>query len=70
MAARFPQRWPDAVVTVISLLGISIPIFVLGYTFQFFFAAQLQWLPASGRINRDSGGNSHKLHADRHAAIW
>ncbi len=51
LAARFPQRWPDAVVTVVSLLGISIPIFVLGYTLQFFFAASLQWLPASGRIN-------------------
>jgi peptide/nickel transport system permease protein len=51
LAARFPQRWPDAVVTVISLLGISIPIFVLGYTLQFFFAASFQWLPASGRIN-------------------
>jgi peptide/nickel transport system permease protein len=51
LAARFAQRWPDALVTVISLLGISIPIFVLGYTLQFFFGAQLQWLPASGRIN-------------------
>jgi peptide/nickel transport system permease protein len=51
LAARNPQRWPDAVVTVVSLLGISIPIFVLAYTFQFFFAAQLQWLPATGRIN-------------------
>ena len=51
LAARFPQRWPDALITVISLLGISIPIFVLGLTFQFFFAAQLHWLPASGRVN-------------------
>ena len=51
IAARYTQRWPDAIVTVISLLGISIPIFVLGYTLQFFFAAQLQWLPASSRIN-------------------
>jgi peptide/nickel transport system permease protein len=51
LAARFPQRWPDALITVISLLGISIPIFVLGLTFQFFFAAQLHWLPATGRIN-------------------
>jgi peptide/nickel transport system permease protein len=51
LAARFAQRWPDALVTVISLLGISIPIFVLGYTFQFFFAAQLHWLPATGRVN-------------------
>jgi peptide/nickel transport system permease protein len=51
LAARFPQRWPDGVVTFISLLGISIPIFVLGYTLQYFFGAQLQWLPATGRIN-------------------
>lgn len=51
LAARYAQRWPDALVTIVSLLGISIPIFVLGYTLQFFFGAQLQWLPASGRIN-------------------
>ena len=51
IGARFAQRWPDGIVTVISLLGISIPIFILAYTFQFFFAAQLQWLPATGRIN-------------------
>ena len=30
LAARFPQRWPDAVVTVISLLGISIPMWANG----------------------------------------
>ena len=51
LGARFAQRWPDALVTIISLLGISIPIFVLGYTLQFFFGAQLQLLPASGRID-------------------
>ena len=43
------QRWPDAFVTVISLLGVSIPVFVLGLSFQYIFAVQLQWLPASGR---------------------
>lgn len=51
LAARHVQRWGDGLITVVSLLGISIPIFVLGYTLQFFFAAQLQWLPASGRID-------------------
>lgn len=51
LAARHIQRWGDGLITVISLLGISIPIFVLGYTLQFFFAAQLHWLPASGRID-------------------
>ena len=51
LAASYAQRWPDGIVTVISLLGISIPIFVLGYTLQFVFGATLQWLPASGRLN-------------------
>jgi peptide/nickel transport system permease protein len=51
VAARHIQRWPDGLVTIISLLGISIPIFVLGYTLQYIFAAQLHWLPASGRVD-------------------
>ena len=50
-AARHTQGWGDALVTVISLLGVSIPIFVLGYTLQYIFAAQLHWLPASGRVD-------------------
>jgi peptide/nickel transport system permease protein len=50
-AARFSQRWPDGAVTVVSLLGISIPVFVLGLTLQYLFAVQLRLLPASGRID-------------------
>ncbi|MGH2468245.1 MAG: ABC transporter permease [Candidatus Limnocylindrales bacterium] len=51
LAARHPNGWVDGIVTVISLLGISIPIFVLGYTLVFFFGVQLQWLPAFGQID-------------------
>jgi peptide/nickel transport system permease protein len=51
LAARNVQRWPDGLVTIISLLGISIPIFVLGLTSQYIFAVQLKILPASGRID-------------------
>lgn len=51
LAARHVQGWPDGVVTVVSLLGISIPIFILGYTLQFFLAVQLKWLPTSGRLD-------------------
>jgi peptide/nickel transport system permease protein len=51
LAARHVQGWSDGMVTIVSLLGISIPIFVLGYTLQYVFAAQLHWLPASGRID-------------------
>jgi peptide/nickel transport system permease protein len=50
-AARFAQRWPDGVVTIVSLLGISIPVFVLGLTLQYIFAVQLDILPSSGRID-------------------
>ena len=50
-AARHTQKLGDGAVTVISLLGVSVPIFVLGYTLQYVFAAQLHWLPASGRID-------------------
>jgi len=50
-AARHAQGWSDGVVTLISLLGISIPVFVLGLTLQYIFAVQLGWLPAGGRID-------------------
>jgi len=51
LAARHPNSWIDGVVTVISLFGISIPVFVLGYTLVFFFGVQLHWLPAFGQID-------------------
>jgi peptide/nickel transport system permease protein len=51
LAGRHAQGWTDGAVTVLSLLGISIPIFVLGLTLQWIFGAQLHWLPTSGRID-------------------
>ncbi len=54
-AARHAQHWPDGAVTVISLLGISIPVFVLGLTLQYVFAVQLDLLPATGRIDPRAG---------------
>ncbi|MCU0504610.1 MAG: ABC transporter permease [Chloroflexi bacterium] len=50
-AARHAQGWSDGAVTVISLVGISIPVFVLGLTLQYIFAVQLDVLPAAGRID-------------------
>ncbi|MFI5260962.1 MAG: ABC transporter permease [Candidatus Limnocylindrales bacterium] len=51
LAARHPNGWIDGLVTVISLFGISIPIFVLGYALVFIFAVQLHWLPATDQID-------------------
>ncbi len=51
LAARHAQGWTDGIVTVISLFGISIPVFVLGLVLVYVFAVQLQWLPTQGRID-------------------
>ena len=59
LAGRHVQGVTDGTVTVISLLGISIPIFVLGLTLQWVFGAQLHWLPTSGRIDPRLDVQSH-----------
>ena len=49
--ARHVQRLGDGMITVVSLLGVSIPIFVLGLTLQYIFAVQLKVLPTSGILD-------------------
>jgi peptide/nickel transport system permease protein len=51
LAARHPNSWIDGIVTVISLFGISIPVFVLGYMLAFAFGVQLHWLPTYGQLD-------------------
>jgi ABC-type dipeptide/oligopeptide/nickel transport system permease component len=50
-AARRPQTFGDGFVTVISLVGVSIPVFVLGLSLQYVFAVQLKILPATTRLD-------------------
>jgi peptide/nickel transport system permease protein len=50
-AARHPNGLADGSVTVLSLFGISIPVFVLGYLLVFIFAVNLRWAPALGQID-------------------
>ncbi len=49
--AKRRGRWPDQLGTVISLIGISIPIFFLGLMLKWLFAIQFPILPDSGRID-------------------
>ena len=51
LAARHPNSWIDGIVTVISLLGISIPVFVLGYALAFLCGVELHWLPTFGQLD-------------------
>jgi peptide/nickel transport system permease protein len=59
LAARHVQGWIDGGVTVISLFGISIPVFVLGLVLVYIFAVQLKWLPTQGRIDARAGLELH-----------
>ena len=69
-AARHAQGWTDGAVTVISLLGISIPVFVLGLPSSTSSRSSSTWLPAAGRIDpRAEPRDPVELHADRHAAV-
>jgi peptide/nickel transport system permease protein len=51
LAARHPNSWIDGMITVISLFGISIPVFVLGYILLFVFGVELHWLPTIGQFD-------------------
>ena len=45
------RAFGDGFVTVISLIGVSIPVFVLGLSLQYVFAVQLKILPATTRLD-------------------
>ena len=42
------STWIDTVVTTLANIGITIPVFWLGYIFMYAFALKLQWLPVFG----------------------
>jgi peptide/nickel transport system permease protein len=51
LTAKRRGTWIDQGGTVLSLIGISIPIFFLGLMLKWFFSIQFQILPDSGRID-------------------
>ena len=51
LAGSHPNGWLDGLLTVVSLFGISVPIFVLGYALVYLFGVELHWLPAVGQAD-------------------
>jgi peptide/nickel transport system permease protein len=51
LAAKRYGGWVDHASLVVSLLGISIPIFFLAIILKYVFAVKLGWLPTVGRIS-------------------
>jgi peptide/nickel transport system permease protein len=41
-------KWPDRIVTPLTYIGITVPVFWLGILMIYFFALKLHWLPTSG----------------------
>ena len=48
LAAWKAGTWIDRIVMVLSVVGFSVPVFVVGYLLIFLFAIQLKWLPVQG----------------------
>lgn len=49
------NKWQDYLAMSVAVLGISIPLFVIGPILMLVFALTLKWLPTSGWINSRSG---------------
>lgn len=52
IASWKPNSWLDTATMSTSLLGISLPSFVVGLLFVLLFGVVLEWLPNSGYIDR------------------
>lgn len=55
LAAWRHGTWIDRVVMMFSVLGFSVPVFVLGYAYIFGFAMTLKWLPVQGYVSFTEG---------------
>ena len=50
IAAWMHGRWADRFAMLFSVIGFSVPVFVLGYIWIYVFAMQLDWLPVQGFV--------------------
>jgi peptide/nickel transport system permease protein len=57
VSAARQYGWADRVITLVVLVGISVPSFFLGMMMILLFAVQLRWLPVSGMYSIFGGGD-------------
>ncbi len=50
LAVRYRNRWPDKLISGVTLASISLPEFFIGYVLIFFFAVKLRWFPSVATI--------------------
>ncbi|MBK0326874.1 ABC transporter permease [Rhodobacteraceae bacterium F11138] len=62
LAVRYRDRWPDKLISAVTLASISIPEFLIGYLLMYFISVRLGWFPSVAMTN-DSMGFWDKLNA-------
>ncbi|MEX0345357.1 MAG: ABC transporter permease [Rhizobiaceae bacterium] len=50
LAVRYRNRWPDKMISAVTLASISLPEFFIGYLLIFFVAVQLGWFPSVATV--------------------
>lgn len=60
IAVRFRNRWPDKMISAVTLATISVPEFIIGYAIMYVVAVKLRWVPSVSMIN-DSMTLAQKL---------
>ena len=51
VAALFRDRWPDHLIRVLSLAGVSMPVFWIALVAFYLLFFKLGWLPGGGRLD-------------------
>lgn len=51
ISAKRYGRLPDHIAVVVSLVGITVPVFFLAFILKYFFAVELGWFPPDGRMD-------------------
>ena len=51
LAVRYKDRWPDKLISAVTLTSISIPEFLIGYVLMYFVAVKLGWFSSVAVIN-------------------
>ncbi len=62
LAVRFRNRWPDKLISAVTLTTVSIPEFLIGYVVIYFVSVKLGWFSSLAMIN-ESMSFGEKLYA-------
>jgi peptide/nickel transport system permease protein len=62
IAVRYQGRWPDRVISTLTLATVSVPEFLLGYIAVYFLSVQLRWFPSLATVY-DGMSLGEKLYA-------